>query len=135
MKPGAPVPVKRHQGRQPPPEVVAFVLMAPSTVPVAVLLLALSAAPVRADQPPIASGTAVTLHVGQRKSLEVGMAMGLECDDGTIVRAELVADSPTSNHLVLTGLKPGTTQCRAGTANVSRSKLVTITVTAKKNGT
>jgi hypothetical protein len=95
------------------------------------LLFTLVAAPALAQDTPIESGVSVQLHVGERKTLDVGLAIGLNCDDGTIVRAELVADSPTANHLVLTGLKPGTTSCRAGTANMSRSKLVNITVTAK----
>jgi hypothetical protein len=39
--------------------------------------------------------------------------------------------SDTENELVLVGLKPGKTACRAGTANMSRSVLVNITVSAK----
>ena len=104
-----------------------------STVRRSLLLLTLVAATAWAQDTPIESGTSVQLKVGQKKTLDVGMAIGLVCDDATIVRAELVADSPTANHLVLTGLKPGTTSCRAGTANMSRSKLVNITVTGKQN--
>jgi len=84
-----------------------------------------------ADSPPVESGTSVQLKVGQTKDLNVGMAMGLACDDGSIVRAELRAVSDNENHLTLTGLKPGQTDCRAGTATMSRSVLVHITVVPK----
>jgi hypothetical protein len=79
----------------------------------------------------VASGVSVKLKVGQTKVLNVGLAMGLACDDGTIVQADLEAVSSTENHLVLKGLKPGKTVCRAGTANVTWSKVVNITVVPK----
>ncbi len=79
----------------------------------------------------VASGVKVHLTVGQQKVLNVGLAIGLLCDDGTVVQAELRPVSDTENDLVLIGLKPGKTNCRAGTANVSRSKLVHISVSAK----
>jgi len=82
------------------------------------------------DQP-VPSGIDVKLHVGQKKVLNVGLAMGLSCDDGAIVHAELRAASDTVNQLVLKGLKPGHTVCSAGTANVSRLKVVNITVVPK----
>ncbi len=96
----------------------------------ALVALALSA-PSFGQQPPVASGTKVKLHVGEQKVLNVGLAMGLVCNDGTVVQAELRPLSDTENELVLVGLKPGKTACRAGTANMSRSVLVYITVTAK----
>jgi hypothetical protein len=83
------------------------------------------------QQAPVASGTKVKLHVGQQKVLNVGLAMGLLCDDGTVVQADLRPTSDTENELVLVGLKPGKTACRAGTANMSRSVLVYISVSAK----
>jgi hypothetical protein len=88
-------------------------------------------AAVLADSAPVESGTSVQLKVGQTKELNVGLAIGLACDNGSIARAELRAVSDTENHLVLTGLKPGQTDCRAGTATVSRSVLVHITVVPK----
>ena len=97
------------------------------------VVLGLSATAALAQSEPVASGTSVQLKVGQKKVLNVGLAIGLVCDDGSIVRAELQAVSDKENHLVLTGLKPGQTACRAGTANVSRSVLVNITVVAKGN--
>jgi hypothetical protein len=93
-----------------------------------VALAVLAASSALGQQTPIASGTHVKLKVGQQKTLNVGLAMGLECNDGTVVQAELRAVSPSENELLLVGLKPGKTACRAGTANVSRSKLVYIQV-------
>ncbi|HMK73699.1 MAG TPA: hypothetical protein VK454_10200 [Myxococcaceae bacterium] len=80
---------------------------------------------------PIVSGTSVKLKVGESKVLNVGLSIGLVCDDGTIVQADLETASDKENHLVLTGLKPGKTKCRAGTANVASSKVVNITVVPK----
>ena len=78
----------------------------------------------------VASGVTVRLAVGEQKVLNVGLAMGLECNNGTVVRAELRAVSPSENEVILTGLKPGKTACRAGTANISRSILINISVKA-----
>jgi hypothetical protein len=95
-------------------------------------LLALAvAAPALAQQAPVPSGTKVKLQVGQQKVLNVGLAMGLVCNDGTVVQADLRPVSDTENELVLVGLKPGKTACRAGTANLSRSVLVYVSVSAK----
>jgi hypothetical protein len=93
-----------------------------------VALAVLAATSALGQETPIASGTQVKLKVGQQKTLNVGLAIGLECNDGTVVQAELRALSPSANELVLIGLKPGKTACRAGTANVARSKLVYIQV-------
>jgi hypothetical protein len=95
-------------------------------------VLALSAAVTAtalAQETPIHSGSKVKLHVGEQKVFNVGLAMGLVCNDGTVVQAELRPKSDTENELVLLGLKPGKTDCRAGSANLSRSVLVHITVT------
>lgn len=89
------------------------------------------AAPSLAQTAPVPSGTKVKLQVGQQKVLNVGLAMGLVCNDGTVVQAELRSASETENELVLVGLKPGKTACRAGTANMARSVLVYISVSAK----
>lgn len=95
------------------------------------LLAFVLAAPALAQQAPVPSGTKVKLQVGQQKVLNVGLAMGLVCNDGSVVQAELRAVSDTENELVLVGLKPGKTACRAGSANMSRSVLVYISVSAK----
>jgi hypothetical protein len=95
------------------------------------LLSFVLAGPTFAQTAPVPSGTKVKLQVGQQKVLNVGLAMGLNCNDGTVVQAELRSASDTTNELVLVGLKPGKTACRAGTANMARSVLVYITVSAK----
>ncbi len=97
------------------------------------LSLSLAARPAWAQgtPPPIESGVTVQLAVGEQKVLNVGLAMGLECNDGTVVRAELRTVSASVNEVVLTGLKPGKTACRAGTANITRSKLINVSVSAK----
>ncbi len=101
--------------------------------PLLLLLLVSTAPPAWAQSTPVASGVKVHLQVGQQKVLNVGMAMGLQCDDGTVVQAELRAVSDSENEVVLVGLKPGKTACRAGTANVSRSKLINISVVPKSS--
>jgi len=80
---------------------------------------------------PVVGETAVDVPVGATVSLDVGYARGLQCDDLTIVRAELRAASPTSNHLDLTGLRVGRTLCRAGTLGTP-SVLVHVNVTNKR---
>jgi hypothetical protein len=93
---------------------------------VALAMLAASQAP--AQKAPVASGTRVQLKVGQRKVLNVGLAIGLACDDTTVVQAELRTVSPEENALVLVGLKAGKTACRAGTADLAGQKLVYVSV-------
>ena len=55
------------------------------------------------------------VEVGQTVSREVGYAMGYLCDDETILHAEMRNGTPDNNLFVVTGKKPGTTLCRAGT--------------------
>ncbi len=76
---------------------------------------------------PVVGETSIEVAVGATKSIDVGFARGLQCDDVTIVHAELRAASPTSNRLFLTGVRPGVTQCRAGTLGTP-TVLVHITV-------
>ncbi|HEY1959858.1 MAG TPA: hypothetical protein VGH28_29825 [Polyangiaceae bacterium] len=80
---------------------------------------------------PIVGETAVDVPVGTTVSLDVGYARGLQCDDLSIVRAELRAASPTSNHLDLTGIRVGRTLCRAGTLGPP-TVLVHVNVTSSK---
>ena len=54
--------------------------------------------------------------VGETVERDVGYAIGLQCDDLTIVRAELRPGTPESNRFSVTGLNVGTTLCRVGTA-------------------
>ena len=81
-------------------------------VPAALALLG-SASALAQEAPVVHSGVHVHLKVGEQKVLNVGLAMGLMCDDGTVVQAELRSVSDTQNDLVLVGLKPGKTACRA----------------------
>jgi hypothetical protein len=94
----------------------------------AVVALALAASLAFGQEAPVDSGTRVRLKVGETKVLNVGLAIGLECNDGTVVKAALRPVSPSENELVHTGLKPGKTVCRAGTADVTGGKLVYISV-------
>ncbi len=71
----------------------------------------LIATPALADEP----RTRVELVVGQATAIEVGWAMGHQCDDESIVAAEMKNKDADTNVFALKGLKPGTTLCRAGT--------------------
>lgn len=64
---------------------------------------------------PTPGATPLTVEVGQRVEREVGIAIGAQCDDPTIVRATMVTRREDMNVFVATGLRPGTTLCRAGT--------------------
>jgi len=75
----------------------------------------------------------LTLQVGQTVARDVGFAMGHLCDDETIVKAEMRNKTAETNSFVVTGLRPGTTLCRAGTNTVEDRPtfLFEITVVAK----
>ncbi|MBL0220462.1 MAG: hypothetical protein IPQ07_42150 [Myxococcales bacterium] len=74
----------------------------------------------------------LVVEVGKTVSTKVGFAMGHLCDDETIVRAEMQNGTTDDNLFVVTGLKPGTTLCRAGVVEDRPTVLFEITVTAKK---
>lgn len=59
--------------------------------------------------------TRIEVQVGDSVERDVGFAVGLLCEDVAIVHAELRSETPESNVLRVTGVKPGDTQCRAGT--------------------
>ncbi len=61
---------------------------------------------------------AITVRVGQTVETEVGYAMGHQCDDDKLVRAEMRNKDADTNVFVVTGLAVGTTLCRAGTVTV-----------------
>lgn len=65
----------------------------------------------RADDAP-----RIDVAVGETVERDVGFAMGLLCDDLSILRAELRPSTPASNTFVVTGVQEGTTLCRVGTA-------------------
>jgi hypothetical protein len=54
--------------------------------------------------------------VGETVERDVGIAMGLRCDDLAIVRVDLRTATPESNRFEVTGVRPGTTRCRVGTS-------------------
>jgi hypothetical protein len=58
----------------------------------------------------------IDVAVGETVERDVGFAIGLLCDDLTIIRAELRASTSASNVFRVTGVKQGTTMCRVGTA-------------------
>ena len=70
------------------------------------------------------------LRVGETSAVEVGPAIGSVCDDPAVVKAEMTAGTATNNKLVLTGLKVGTTLCRAGSDQLGYKRFVRVTVSA-----
>ena len=86
------------------------------------------ARPALAEQP-----ESITVRVGQTVAREVGWAMGVRCDDPELVHAEMRNTDPDTNVFVVTGRKPGTTICRAGTYHVENRQtfLFEVTVLAK----
>ncbi len=75
------------------------------------LILCLVVGSARADD-----ATRIAVAVGETVERDVGIAVGLRCDDLTRARVELRTASPESNRFEVTGLLPGTTLCRVGTA-------------------
>lgn len=74
----------------------------------------------------------IDVAVGQTVERDVGFAIGLLCDDLTILRAELRASTPESNRFSVTGVKEGTTMCRVGTAPSRPSFVFEIHVVAAR---
>jgi hypothetical protein len=62
-----------------------------------------------------ADGVKLTVAVGETVEREVGFAHGVMCDDTNLVRVDMKTKNEHTNVFVLTGLKEGRTQCRAGT--------------------
>ena len=75
----------------------------------------------------------VTVEVGKTTTVDVGLARGLNCDDFTVAQVEIRTRSAENNQLVITGLTPGKTWCRAGTPNAGATVLVHIVVVEKKD--
>jgi hypothetical protein len=71
--------------------------------------------PSHASADPVVGEVSLVVAVGGTASINVGFARGLQCDDLTMIRPDLRADTETSNRFFVTGLRPGTTQCRVGT--------------------
>src|SRR5712664_4776211 len=70
-----------------------------------------------------AGGTAVAaddaqridVAVGETVERDVGYAIGLLCDDTSLIHVDLRPKSAETNTFVVKGVKEGTTQCRVGT--------------------
>jgi len=73
------------------------------------------------------------LEVGETIERDVGFAMGLLCDDLTIIHADLRANTPESNTFTVTGVAEGTTMCRVGTAPDRPAYLFEIHVVASRH--
>jgi hypothetical protein len=70
----------------------------------------------------------IRIAVGESKEIEVGFARMHVCDDPTIVEAEMRDKTTETNVFFIKGLKPGTTDCRAGMDAERPSFLFSITV-------
>ena len=73
----------------------------------------------------------VTVAVGKTTTVDVGLAKGLNCDDLTVAEVNIRTRSAETNELVITGLKPGKTWCRAGSSTAGATALVHILVLEK----
>lgn len=94
------------------------------TSPLLLLIAALLAGPAQAQ-----AAQQVEIVVGHSAQLNVGQASGLNCDDLTVVSAKLVTSKDKKhNSLVVKGLAPGSTYCRAGTG-LGATVLIHVTVT------
>jgi hypothetical protein len=60
--------------------------------------------------------TRVEVAVGETVERDVGFAMGLRCDDLSIIHADVRAGTSESNTFAVAGVTEGTTLCRVGTA-------------------
>jgi hypothetical protein len=79
-----------------------------------------------------ADGVALDVGVGQTVERDVGIAMGLRCDDLSIARVSLRERAVDSNLFVVTGVAPGTTLCRVGLATDRPTYLFEIRVVARR---
>jgi hypothetical protein len=75
----------------------------------------------------------VTVEVGKTTTVDVGLAKGLNCDDLTVAQVEIRTRNSENNQLVITGLKPGKTWCRAGQPTAGATALVHIVVVEKND--
>jgi hypothetical protein len=104
---------------------ITAVALRVSSVLVALTALS-SAGRAAADEAP-----RIDVEVGQTAERDVGIAIGLHCDDLSIIRAELRTESSESNVLRVTGVQPGDTRCRAGTVPGRPMFVFEIHVTAR----
>ena len=71
--------------------------------------------------------------MGRTKRVDVGLAKGLNCDDLSVAKVEIVTQSAENNQVVVTGLQPGRTWCRAGMPMTGQTVLVKIVVVEKRD--
>lgn len=74
------------------------------------------------------SSQTVEVVLGETRSVEVGFAKGLNCDDMSVVDASLENKNAQTNALILQGKKLGNTTCRVGNAQAGPTVTVSITV-------
>jgi hypothetical protein len=91
-----------------------------------------SASPVQPPADGKISPLLINVEVGQTAERDVGIAIGLLCDDVSIMHAELRSETPQSNVLRVTGVQPGDTRCRAGTVPGRPMFVFEIHVTARR---
>jgi hypothetical protein len=78
--------------------------------------------------------SSLSVKVGETQTVDVGPAIGLFCDDVSIAKIEMQAGTDKDNRLQVTGVKPGTTLCRAGSDQLGFKRFVQITVTSGESG-
>lgn len=66
--------------------------------------------------------------IGETVARDVGFAIGLQCDDFTMIRADLRTAASGTNVFEVTGVRLGDTACRAGTTPSRTSYLFRIHV-------
>jgi hypothetical protein len=101
--------------------------MSATSAPSRPLVLALAVFALLLTAPALADAY-VTVEMDKTVKVDVGLASGLNCDDLSVARVEIRAQSPHNNQLVVTGLKPGVTACRAGMPQAGATVLVHIRV-------
>jgi hypothetical protein len=86
--------------------------------------------------PMAAFADAVDLEVGETKKVDVGISRGVMCDDLSVIAVDMETDDKSqTNKVVITGLKPGSTLCRAGRiAEGNPQRMLEVTVHEKSKG-
>jgi hypothetical protein len=100
----------------------------PKALPILIVGLALWAGTAPAQ---MAGEHPLEVNVGGTEEREVGLALGLQCDDLSMAKVDLITrtnDGGTTNVLKVTGLKVGKTRCRVGTVEGRPSVFYAINV-------
>lgn len=135
-RPGIPCPRGRNFApRRDPGYVLAMsriVRTAAISAIAAVAALAAADPPPRNEPRDPTRPLSIDVEVGQTAERDVGIAIGLLCDDLSLIHAELRSGTPESNVLRVTGVRPGDTLCRAGTVPGRPVFVFEIHVTARR---